>query len=69
MITVFQWALVVFLWIMATAFLLSDVLMVLALVHNRKDRELVLVVCAVLFLFTLFGCGAAYAALSVGRCL
>ena len=66
---IIEYITVVLLWIVAVAFMASDVLCMLALFHHRKDREFVLIFAVVVVMFALFGAGAAYAAIAVGRCL
>ena len=69
MIRIIEWAAVVFLWIVAASFTISDLLCVLALFHNRKDREFLLVIGTVVIVFAMFAACAVYGALRVGRCL
>ena len=66
---VIEWVVVIFLWIVAAAFTISDLLCVLALFHNRKDREFLLVIGTVVIVFAMFAACAVYGALRVGRCL
>ena len=66
---VIAWVVTIFLWMIAAAFAVSDGLILLALIHHRKDREFVLVLGVVMVLFAMFAAGAAYGALAVGRCL
>lgn len=63
------WALVVFLWMIAASFIISGALIVMALVHNRKDHELVFILSVVLFGFAVFCAAAVYGALAVAKWL
>ena len=66
---VIQWAVTIFLWLVAAAFSVSDFLCVLALIHRRRDQEFALVFGVVILIFAMFAAMAAYAALAAGRCL
>ena len=69
MIRVIEWAAVIMLWLVAVAFVGSDILCILAMIHHRKDREMLVVFAGVTLMFAMIGAGAVYAALMVGRCL
>ena len=67
--TVLAWAVTIFLWVIAVAFAASDSLILLALIHHRKDMEFVLILGVVFVAFAILAAGAACGALAVGRCL
>ena len=59
--------LVAFLWIVAGAFAISDLLVMMALLHFRDDREIRIICFAALVVFAAVCCGVAGAAMNVGR--
>ena len=67
--TVIAWAVTIFLWVIAAAFAVSNVLILLALIHHRKDMEFVLILGVVFVVFAIFAAGAACGALAAGRTL
>lgn len=67
--TVLAWAVTIFLWVIAVAFAVSNVLILLALIHHRKDMEFVLILGVVFVAFAILAAGAACGALAVGRTL
>ena len=59
--------LAVFLWVVAAAFAISDLLVLRALFHFRDDREILVICSVVLVVFAAVCGGMVLAALAVGR--
>ena len=68
MIDALRWLIAIFMWIVAGAFMVSDIFCFLALIHHcRREPGLALIYGVVILIFAVLGAGAAYVALSVGR--
>ena len=64
---VFGWIVAIFLGLVACAFFISEILIVMGIIHYRKDREMCILLAAVAVTFVAFCAAAAYGALAIGR--